>query len=377
MNKSNINIIAEIGTSHEGSIEKAKELVDAAAWAGADTIKFQWVYADEILHPDTGFVKLPTGNIRLYDRFKQLECPPSFYKEMVYYVHSKGCKFCCSPFGLRSLSELLELKPDYVKVASPELNHFPMLKALSSYREHVGAENVPVILSSGVSKLEDIKNAVDIVGTKNVSLLHCITSYPAPEDEYNLKVISTLANQFGIECGVSDHSLDPVLVPCLSVAVGGTVIEKHITLSRETMGLDDPVALEPEQFALMVHTVHQTEATFRHYGSELGMERTVGQLSDQFGKERVLSVLGDGIKRLAPAEEANYGRTNRSLHFMRDMKEGEIIGADDVAVLRTEKVLTPGLTPDWLDKVVGKKLLRDVTSGSGVQKMDCFASGSQ
>ena len=199
MNKSNINIIAEIGTSHEGSIEKAKELVDAAAWAGADTIKFQWVYADEILHPDTGFVKLPTGNIRLYDRFKQLECPPSFYKEMVDYVHSKGCKFCCSPFGLRSLSELLELKPDFVKVASPELNHFPMLKALASYREHVGAENVPVILSSGVSKLEDIKNAVDIVGTKNVSLLHCITSYPAPEDEYNLKVISTLANQFGIE----------------------------------------------------------------------------------------------------------------------------------------------------------------------------------
>ncbi|SEQ72837.1 N-acetylneuraminate synthase [Treponema bryantii] len=377
MNKSNINIIAEIGTSHEGSIEKAKELVDAAAWAGADTIKFQWVYADEILHPDTGFVKLPTGNIRLYDRFKQLECPPSFYKEMVDYVHSKGCKFCCSPFGLRSLSELLELKPDYVKVASPELNHFPMLKALASYRERFGAENVPVILSSGVSKLEDIKNAVDIVGTKNVSLLHCITSYPAPEDEYNLKVISTLANQFEIECGVSDHSLDPVLVPCLSVAVGGTVIEKHITLSRETMGLDDPVALEPEQFALMVHTVHQTEATFRHYGTELGMERTVEQLSDQFGKERVLSVLGDGIKRLAPAEEANYGRTNRSLHFMRDMKEGEIIGADDVAVLRTEKVLTPGLTPDWLDKVIGKKLLRDVTSGAGVHKMDCFAFGSQ
>ena len=377
MNKSNINIIAEIGTSHEGSIEKAKELVDAAASAGADTIKFQWVYADEILHPDTGYVKLPTGNIRLYDRFKQLECKPDFYKEMVDYVHSKGCKFCCSPFGLRSLSELLELKPDYVKVASPELNHFPMLKALAEYREQVGADKVPVILSSGVSKLEDIKNAVDIVGTENVSLLHCITSYPAPEDEYNLKVISTLVNQFGIECGVSDHSLDPVLVPCLSVAVGGTVIEKHITLSRETMGLDDPVALEPEQFALMVHTVHQTEATFRHYGSGLGMERTVEQLSEQFGKDRVLSVLGDGIKRLAPAEEANYGRTNRSLHFMRDMKAGEIIGEDDVAVLRTEKVLTPGLTPDWLDKVMGKKLLRDVTSGAGVQEMDCFAFGSQ
>ena len=367
MTKSKINIIAEIGTSHEGSIEKARELVDAAAWAGADTIKFQWVYADEILHPDTGFVKLPTGNIRLYDRFKQLECPVSFYKEMVDYVHSKGCKFCCSPFGLRSLRELLELKPDYVKVASPELNHFPMLKALADYRARAGAANVPVILSSGVSKLEDIKNAIDIVGTDNVSLLHCITSYPAPENEYNLKVISTLSNQFKIECGVSDHSLDPVLVPVLSVACGGTVIEKHITLSRETMGLDDPVALEPEQFALMVHTVHQTEATFRHYGSELGMKRTVEQLGEQFGTDRVKAVLGDGIKRLAPAEEANYGRTNRSLHFMHDMKAGEVIGENDVAVLRTEKVLTPGLTPDYLEKVIGARLTKDVTSGAGVQ----------
>ncbi len=367
MTQSKINIIAEIGTSHEGSIEKARELVDAAAWAGADTIKFQWVYADEILHPDTGFVKLPTGNIRLYDRFKQLECPVSFYKEMVDYVHSKGCKFCCSPFGLRSLRELLELKPDYVKVASPELNHFPMLKALADYRARAGAANVPVILSSGVSKLEDIKNAIDIVGTDNVSLLHCITSYPAPENEYNLKVISTLSNQFKIECGVSDHSLDPVLVPVLSVACGGTVIEKHITLSRETMGLDDPVALEPEQFALMVHTVHQTEATFRHYGSELGMKRTVEQLGEQFGTDRVKAVLGDGIKRLAPAEEANYGRTNRSLHFMRDMKAGEVIGENDVAVLRTEKVLTPGLTPDYLEKVIGARLTKDVTSGAGVQ----------
>ena len=370
MSKSDINIIAEIGTSHEGSIEKARELVDAAAWAGADTIKFQWVYADEILHPDTGFVKLPTGNIRLYDRFKQLECPVSFYKEMVEYVHSKGCKFCCSPFGLRSLQELLDLKPDFVKVASPELNHFPMLKALAEYWTQVRTDKVPVILSSGVSKLEDIKNAVDIVATDNVSLLHCITSYPAPEDEYNLKVISTLASQFGIKCGVSDHSLDPVLVPVLSVACGGKVIEKHITLSRKTMGLDDPVALEPDQFALMVHTVHQTEATFRHYGDKIGMERTVEQLCEQFGRERVEAVLGDGIKRLAPAEEANYGRTNRSLHFMRDMKKGDVIGEGDVAVLRTEKVLTPGLTPDWLDKVIGKKLLRDVTSGAGVQLED-------
>ena len=363
-------IIAEIGTSHEGSLEKAFQLVDAAADSGADAIKFQWVYADEILHPKTGMVKLPTGDIPLYERFRQLECPPDFYRQMIEYVHSKGCKFCCSPFGLRSLAELLELKPDYVKIASPELNHFPMLKALAEYRAKAGADAVPVILSSGVSRLEDIQKAIDIVGTDNVCLLHCITSYPAPESEYNLKVIKTLSEKFGIECGVSDHSLDPILVPCLSVACGGTVIEKHITLSRQTMGLDDPVALEPEQFAVMVHTVHQSEATLRHYGYELGYNRILNQLAEQYGIKKVNSVLGDGIKRLAPAEEANYGRTNRSIHFMNDMKKGDVIGEADVAVLRTEKILTPGLTPDNLDKVIGAVLVRDVEAGQGVQKED-------
>jgi sialic acid synthase SpsE len=363
-------IIAEIGTSHEGSLEKAKLLVDAAAGAGADAVKFQWVYADEILHPKTGFVSLPTGNIPLYERFRQLECPVDFYRQMIDYVHSKGCKFCCSPFGLRSLKELLSLKPDILKVASPELNHYPMLKEIARYRKEQAARGevpVPLVLSSGVSKLTDIQKAVDIVGRDGVSLLHCITSYPAPESEYNLKVIGTLKKDFNIECGVSDHSLDPVLVPCLSVGCGGSVIEKHITLSRQTMGLDDPVALEPEPFALMVHVVHQTEATFRHYGDVVGLERTIDQLSEQFGREKVMAVLGDGVKKLAPAEEANYGRTNRSLHFMRSMKAGEVIGKADVAVLRTEKVLTPGISPEYLDDVIGKTLACDVEDGDGVQ----------
>ncbi|WP_022931607.1 N-acetylneuraminate synthase family protein [Treponema bryantii] len=373
MVESKINIIAEIGTSHEGSFEKAKELVDAAADSGADTIKFQWVYADEILHPKTGYVKLPTGNIPLYERFKQLECPVSFYKDIMDYVHSKGCKFCCSPFGLRSLRELLELNPDFVKIASPELNHYKMLEALRDWRQNQklrGEAMVPVILSSGVSTLADIDKAVRIVGREGVSLLHCITSYPAPEDQYNIRLISTLHSVLGIETGLSDHSLDPVLVPVLSTACGGTIIEKHFTLSRQTSGLDDPVALEPEQFALMVHTVHQTEATFRHYGEALGMERTIEQLAEQFGRQRVMTVLGDGVKRLASAEEANYGRTNRSLHFMRAMKKGETISQSDIAILRTEKILTPGISPEYYDLLIGKKISRDVEDGAGVQFED-------
>ena len=248
-----------------------------------------------------------------------------------------------------------------------------MLETLRDWRQAQKARReamVPVILSSGVSTLADIDKAVRIVGRDGVSLLHCITSYPAPEDQYNIRLVSSLKNVLGIETGLSDHSLDPVLVPVLSTACGGTIIEKHFTLSRQTSGLDDPVALEPEAFALMVHTVHQTEATFRHYGAALGMERTIEQLSEQFGRERVETVLGDGVKRLAAAEEANYGRTNRSLHFMRAMKKGDLVVEGDIAILRTEKILTPGISPEFYDLLMGKKISRDVEDGAGVQMED-------
>lgn len=370
-------IIAEIGTSHEGSIEKARKLVDAGVNSGADCIKFQWVYADEILHPDTGFVSLPTGNIPLYERFRQLECTPDFYKEMLDYVHSKNCSFCCSPFGLKSLKELLDINPDFVKIASPELNHYKMLEYLRDYRKNQKENKqtpVPVILSSGVSKLSDIDKAIEILGTENVSLLHCITSYPAPEDEYNLKLISNLKNIFRIETGVSDHSLDPILVPSLSIACGGSIIEKHITLSRQTEGLDDPVALEPEQFATMVHVIHQTEAVMRHYGNIEGMNQTINQLSEQFGKEKVLSVIGNGCKKLALSESQNYGRTNRSLHYMADFNAGKKINPEDIGILRTEKVLSPGCSPEFYDLVIGKTLTKDVKSGDGINLADFMKS---
>lgn len=382
-------IIAEIGTSHEGSEEKAKQLIDCAVNAGADAVKFQWIYADEILHPDTGFVKLPTGNIRLYDRFKQLECKPSFYKNMLNYAHSKGVKFICSPFGLKSLSELLEIKPDFVKIASPELNHFPMLEKLAEYRamqKKNGEKQVPVIVSSGVSKLKDIEKALEILlGNANgadfaktfadfansgVSLLHCITSYPAPESEYNLKLIKNLKNIFGVSAGVSDHSLDPILVPVLSVFCEGTIIEKHITLSKKTSGLDDPVALEGEQFALMVHAVHQADAVLKRYGKQKGFEIAINQLKESYDEQKIFACLGNGVKRLAFAEEKNYGRTNRSLHFTKSLKKGEKVTKNDVAVLRTEKVLNPGIGPEFLNLVVGAILTRNVQNGSGVQFED-------
>ena len=361
MNDKSVLIIAEIGTSHGGSLDKAKRLADAAADAGADCIKFQWVYADEILHPNTGFVNLPGGKIRLYDRFKELEMPPSFFETMRNYVRSLGKSFMCSPFGIRSAEELFALKPDYIKIASPELNHFPMLKRLNELESALpGRKQIPLVLSSGVSQMSDIQKALEVFKPlKKISLLHCITSYPAPPEEYNLSLINLYTKEFGIDAGVSDHSLDPRIVPVLSVVSGGRLIEKHITLSRKTDGLDDPVALDRDLFAEMVQSVRRYE--------KMLPETALAEAQKEFGSELCKTVIGNGIKELAPSEKANYGRTNRSIHFMHGMKKGDTIREKDIGVLRTEKELSVGISPEYYEAVIGLKLARDIKGGEGLQ----------
>lgn len=352
-------LIAEIGTSHNGDFAHACALIDEAKEAGADFAKFQIVYADEILHPDTGFVDLPGGRIRLYDRFRELETDPEFYGRLSEYCESAGIAFLCTPFGLRSARELIALSPTHIKIASPELNHLPLLDACAK-------SGLPLILSSGVSTLADIERALECTaGAKERILLHCVTSYPAPEEDYNLQVLESLSAVFGVRVGVSDHSLDPILVPVLSVACGGTCIEKHITLSKTGSGLDDPVALTAEQFAEMVRAVRQAETQTK--------EEIVHGMELRYGERKVRAVLGDGVKRLAPSEKANYARTNRSIHFLRSMKKGERIGERDIALLRTEKVLNPGLGPEFLERAIGSVLVRDVQDGAGLEWEDLLA----
>ncbi|MCR4940285.1 MAG: N-acetylneuraminate synthase family protein [Treponemataceae bacterium] len=369
-NETETYIIAEIGTSHGGSLEKAYKLIDAAKKAGADCAKFQWIYADEILHPKTGYVQLPTGSVSLYERFKALEQPVSFYKKIQQYTKQQGLDFGCSPFGLKSLKKLYSLNPDLIKIASPELNHYPMLKELVRLENCWLRKKIPVVLSSGVSLLSDIEKALAILKPlihnshksdkklPSLSLLHCITSYPAPESEYNLSTIATLSNMFGIETGVSDHSLDPLLVPLVSVAAGGKIIEKHITLSKETDGLDDPVALTPDEFGLMVKNIRKIET--------LDHDMLIEELCEMFGEDVLETVMGDGQKKLAPSELQNYTRTNRSIHVMKDMTAGQKIRKKDIAVLRTEKILTPGMSPEFFYDIIGKHLKSDISSGSGL-----------
>jgi len=348
-------LIAELGTSHQGDRAKARELIDAAAGSGADCIKFQLVHADEILHPLSGIVDLPTGKVALYEQFRSLEKAVGFYEDLKSYTESRNVIFLCSPFGLRSARELKSIGAKALKVASPELNHFALLEEVSGY-------GLPLFLSTGVSRLGDIEHALGVTGRRNIVLMHCVTAYPAPERDYNLRVLAGLRSIFGVEVGVSDHSLDPVLVPALSVASGACAVEKHFTLSRGGLGLDDPIALEPDQYRKMVRRIREAE--------QAGPAAARAALEAEYGKERIEEVLGSGVKELADSEKANYSRTNRSIHAMKQIPRGARIGASDVAVLRTEKVLRPGIGPEFLNLVVGAVARRAIAPGEGVEWAD-------
>lgn len=347
-------VIAEIGTSHGGSIAKALELVDAAAEAGADCAKFQCVFADEIVHPNTGIVPLPGGSIPIYERFASLELGPDFYAAAKERAEAKGLLFLCTPFGLKSARLLRKLGVAAMKVASPELNHLPLIDELASY-------GLPTLVSSGVSTLGDMERSLSRLACP-VLLLHCVTSYPAPAEEYNLRLLPGLSSVFGLPCGVSDHSKDPVLVPALAVAWGAIGVEKHICLSRLDPGLDDPIALPPEDFATMVKAVREA--------ARMGRAETLAALSSSHGEAQVEAVLGDGVKRLAPSESANYLRTNRSIHARVSIHEGEVFSSKNLALLRTEKILRPGLEPALLTAILGRTARRAIPSGEGVEWED-------
>ena len=276
-------VIAEIGTGHGGDPVKASELLHAAREAGAGCAKFQHVYAREIIHPDTGLVPLPGGPVSLYDRFVGLETEPDFFAVLKEKAETLGLLFLCTPFGARSARELTEIGVRAVKVASPELNHVELL-------DEIARMALPTILSSGVSTLGDIERAVDRLRSAaghgpSLALLHCVTAYPAPAEDYNLRILEPLSVLLGLAAGVSDHSRDPVLVPALSVCAGASIVEKHICLSRSDPGLDDPIALPPEEFLRMTDAIRTAARDPR--SAREALERDYGQIGRASCRERV------------------------------------------------------------------------------------------
>lgn len=351
-------IIAEIGTAHGGDLSRAADLIAAAAESGADCAKFQYVIASEIVHPESGLVDLPGGPVPLFERFVSLEREPGFYLELQALCDRNEIDFLCTPFGTKGLGNLLRLGVNRLKTASPEINHTVLLR-------EVRESSLPVIVSTGVSTLSDIEYAVQMLRPSDITLLHCVTAYPAPETDYNLRVIPTLRRAFGVPVGLSDHSSDPALVPGLAVAIGATVVEKHFTLDRGASGLDDPIAAEPEMFTQMAATIRRIDAirTLDESGAE---EKILSEFAAEYGSDRVEAVLGSGVKQLAPSEAANYETTRRTLHFVRGMAAGERVTENDVAILRSEKNLTPGIDPRFAGEIAGGLLARAASAGEGV-----------
>ena len=392
-------VVAEIGSAHGGDLERGLDLVDASADAGADIAKLQVVFASEILPPEAGLVPLPGGNTPLYDVFRGLERPVDFYAALAERAEHRDMGFLASPFGEQSVRLLEEIGVQAWKVASPELNHEPLLAELSQ-------TGLPIILSTGISTDGDIRRAVRLIaemgGTSPrrdsdmaasgypLLLLHCVTSYPAPENEANLLLIPALAATYGLPTGLSDHSLDPVLLPALAASLGAVLIEKHITLNRNAGALDDPIALSPEDFARMTkairrhalppsagNNINRDEEKSQTGMSESGrppnsahLENVISLLSSQYNPERLNSCLGDGIKRLAASELPNYHSTKRSLHAVGALPAGTRLTPKNTAILRTEKLLRVGIEPRYRSQVYGKKLIRDVFAGDGITRED-------
>ena len=377
-------IIAEIGTGHRGDLGRAYALVDKAKEAGADCAKFQWVIADEIVHPQLGTMDLPGGPTPLYRKFKALEQPAEFYARCMEYTQKRGLHFLCSVFGQESLRLYQEtvtrdgtgpgigaggmgtagmrtagMGTAGIKIASPEINHLPLLKSAAETR-------MPVMLSTGMSTLGDIEKALRYLGNELI-LLHCVTAYPAPEGESNLRVIPLLSAVFDVPAGLSDHSAEPVLAPAAAAALGARVIEKHICLEKGREGLDDTFALPPDEFAVMCRAVRKTES--------LEKDAALSRLAEEFGEDRVESVLGATLKKVTPTEEGHYLGTRRSVRALTDLVPGTKLTTENSALLRSSGRFKPGVGPEFYEVILGKIVTKPVKAGDGIGWGDLLSEG--
>ncbi|MFH2034127.1 MAG: N-acetylneuraminate synthase [Candidatus Margulisiibacteriota bacterium] len=323
-------IIAEIGVNHNGSLKLAKKLVDRAAACGVDAVKFQTFKADEITSKHAQKAEYqkkdgPRGETQ-YEMLKKLELQDSDFKVLSVYAKKKGLIFLSSPFGIRSVDLLETLNMPIYKIASGEITNFPLLR-------YIGSKKKPVILSTGMADLKEIKQAIDQIkkaGSKDITLLHCITSYPARDEVLNLKAIQTLKKKFALPVGFSDHSQGTVAAAA-AVALGAGVIEKHFTLDNFMPGPDHRASLDPQAMTKMVKNIRTIE-----------------------------KALGDGKKIPSSEEKVIKKLARKSLVASKNIARGEKISLAMV----TSKRPQGGISPVYYKKVVGRRARQDISKDS-------------
>lgn len=324
-------VIAEAGVNHNGRLDLALELTEAAARAGADAVKFQTFRADELASPHIlqADYQKRAGEKTQREMLRELELPREAYPVLIQSCREKGISFLSTPFDVNSLEFLVELGMPAVKVPSGEATNLPFLRRIAS----VGR---PVILSTGMTDLEEVREAISVIrenGDPPLAVLHCTTSYPAPPETINLRAMLTLAEGFDVPVGLSDHS-EGTEVPLAATALGAAIIEKHFTLSRGLPGPDHRCSLEPGELARMVAGIRKVEAA-----------------------------LGNGEKRPHPCEEAVKRLVRRWLAFARDVRAGETIGIDDTVATRCDGEIPPA----GRESVVGRKLREDQAAWTPVR----------
>ena len=318
-------IIAEAGVNHNGSLELAKALVDKAVEARADAVKFQTFKTENIVCKNAekaAYQKSTTDSDETqYSMLKRLELTSNMHEEIMHYCEEKGIVFLSTPFDLESIDYLNEIGISIMKIPSGEITNYPYLKK-------IGKTGKKVILSTGMSKMEEVRTAVNILrdnGSKDITVLHCNSDYPTPYLDVNLNAMITMKNELEIPVGYSDHTMG-IEIPIAAVAMGARVIEKHFTLDRNMEGPDHKASLEPQELKKMVQAIRNVEAA-----------------------------LGDGNKRPSKSEEKNISIVRKSIVAKRDIVKGELFSMDNMTTKRPGN----GLSPMCWNEVVGKKAQKD------------------
>lgn len=322
-----IIIIAEAGVNHNGDYELARRMVLAAKEAGADYVKFQTAVPELVIStyaPKAEYQKETTGEAQSQlDMCRAIHLPLSDYAPLKALCDEAGIGFMSTPFDLVSIDCLAPLGMDYWKIPSGEITNLPYLRKIAS-------QGGRVIMSTGMSTLDEVETAVRILeengtGRDRIILLHCTTQYPTPFEAVNLRAMDALRTLGCAGVGYSDHTRG-IAVPVAAAALGACVLEKHFTLDRNLPGPDHKASLEPDELAAMVREVREVEAA-----------------------------LGDGCKRVAEAERANITVARKSIVAARHITAGEVFTADNITVKRPGN----GMSPLLWDKVLGRRASQD------------------
>lgn len=334
-------IIAEAGVNHNGSLEICKKLIDVSVKAGADAVKFQTFKAGKLVTTNAEKARYQIENAGTnesqIEMLRQLELSPNAHKDLFAYCRQKNISFLSTPFDEESADMLDDLGMEIFKISSGEITNKPLIQYIASKKK-------PIILSTGMSYLGEVENAISWIDEiwntldkkPQLSILHCVSSYPARIEDVNLRAIKTMEMAFGLPVGYSDHTMGTEIAMA-AVAMGGKVIEKHFTLDRDMEGPDHKASLEPEELGAMVTAIRNVE-----------------------------KAMGDGVKKPTKSENDLKKIVRRSLVTAKEIKAGEIISPNDILIKRPGT----GIPAEFKDKVVGMKSGSDISVDSVIKWED-------